>query len=89
MFPRKEIFDINRFEGGKKIYVEEVTLTEERKTQINKYKKIVFGDKFNDNIDFLSDNITYISLGTNFEVNNNIFIARYAVHRDHDYREYD
>jgi hypothetical protein len=54
-------------EGGKKHYVEEVTLTEERKTQINKYKKIVFGDKFNDSIDFLSDNVRYISLGTNFD----------------------
>ncbi len=159
MFPKKEIFEINRFEGGKKIYVEEVTLTEDRKTQINKYKKIVFGDKFNDSIDFLSDHVTYISLGANFEqpinrlpinltvfkisiyshfnyqlenlipdsvkilqfneffdgdfiipsqlrkitcslnydlnedkifeVNNNIFISRYEIHRDHDYREYD
>jgi hypothetical protein len=67
MFPKKEIFEINRLEGSKKCYVEEVTLTEERKRQINKFKRIEFGDKFNDSIDFLSDNVTYISLGTNFE----------------------
>ncbi len=159
MFPKKEIFEINRLEGSKKCYVEEVTLTEEHKRQINKFKRIEFGDKFNDSIDFLSDNVTYISLGANFEqpinrlpanlsvfkisiyshfnfplehllpdslkilqfneffegdfiipsqlrkitisfnynldedelfeVNNNMFIARYAVHRNHDYREYD
>ena len=159
MFPKKEIFEINRLEGSKKCHVNEVTLTEERKTQINKFKRIEFGDKFNDNIDFLSDNVTYISLGANFEqpinrlptnltvfkismfshfnfpleyilpdslqilhfneffegdfivpshlrkitisfnydinenillgINNNMLINRYAVHRDHDYREYD
>jgi hypothetical protein len=146
-------------EGCIKCHVNEVILTEERKIYINKYKKIEFGDKFNDSIDFLSNNVTYISLGANFEqpinrlptnltvfkismyshfnfplehilpdsiqilhfneffegdfiipsqlrkitisfnygidedilfeVNNNMRVHRYAVHRNHDYREYD